>query len=205
MNPYEILGVAEGASLDEIKAAYLEKSRRYHPDAGGDAWAFRQIEWAYALLTSDATAGPHEERPEAANGSKADSYAPAAGNDDVDLRVVLGIILLAGLVWWFGWSGIFRFGLWLGLTASSGGAVYCACSAWAAGHNLDARRKHLLLTVILGGVASVTFALLALSILSTSQRPLGVSVRTFARLDVSPSCKRKGHNHAHVQPRIFLK
>ena len=31
-NPYEVLGIKEGASLDEIKAAYREQVKKYHPD-----------------------------------------------------------------------------------------------------------------------------------------------------------------------------
>ena len=32
-NPYQVLGVAEDASEDEIKKAYRALSRKYHPDA----------------------------------------------------------------------------------------------------------------------------------------------------------------------------
>ena len=31
-NPYEVLGVREGASIDEIKSAYRELVKKYHPD-----------------------------------------------------------------------------------------------------------------------------------------------------------------------------
>lgn len=41
---YDILGVARGASADEIKKAYRKLTRKYHPDANpGDAEAEKKI------------------------------------------------------------------------------------------------------------------------------------------------------------------
>ena len=31
-NPYKVLGVSEGASQEEIRAAYLKLVKKYHPD-----------------------------------------------------------------------------------------------------------------------------------------------------------------------------
>ena len=36
MNPYEVLGVKQGASKEEIKAAYRKLVKQYHPDQYGD-------------------------------------------------------------------------------------------------------------------------------------------------------------------------
>ena len=32
-NPYEVLGISPNASNDEVKRAYREQSRKYHPDS----------------------------------------------------------------------------------------------------------------------------------------------------------------------------
>lgn len=55
-NPYEVLGVENNASAEEIKNAYLRLSLLYHPDReGGDMGKFQELEQAYAILGDPAT------------------------------------------------------------------------------------------------------------------------------------------------------
>lgn len=49
-NYYEILGVTENSTQEEIKKAYRQKSKEYHPDKGGDENIFKKINEAYSIL-----------------------------------------------------------------------------------------------------------------------------------------------------------
>ena len=51
MNPYEILGVKKDASEKDIKKAYRDLCKEYHPDKGGDAEKFKEIGAAYEILS----------------------------------------------------------------------------------------------------------------------------------------------------------
>jgi DnaJ-class molecular chaperone len=50
MNYYDILKVNISSSQSEIKSAYRKLSMKYHPDKGGDAEKFKQINEAYQTL-----------------------------------------------------------------------------------------------------------------------------------------------------------
>ena len=51
---YEVLGVSPDAGADEIKRAYRQLARRYHPDISGDdrAYAFLEVARAYEVLNN---------------------------------------------------------------------------------------------------------------------------------------------------------
>lgn len=48
---YETLGLNKSASADEIKRAFRKKAHEHHPDKGGDAEKFKQVNEAYQTLS----------------------------------------------------------------------------------------------------------------------------------------------------------
>lgn len=64
-NPYEVLGVSENASEEEIKKAYRALSRKYHPDANVNnpnkdqaEEKFKEIQQAYQQIMYEKEHGP---------------------------------------------------------------------------------------------------------------------------------------------------
>lgn len=64
LDPRTILGVGPDASLDEIRDAYRAKSKKHHPDVGGDEWAFRMVLRAYEVLKTTAASPSEKSRSE---------------------------------------------------------------------------------------------------------------------------------------------
>lgn len=63
-NPYDVLGVSPNASDDEIKKAYRELSRKYHPDANVNnpladlaEEKFKEVQEAYDAITRERASG----------------------------------------------------------------------------------------------------------------------------------------------------
>lgn len=51
-NPYQILGVQDGASEEECKKAYRKLCREHHPDNGGNAELYDRVNKAYEATKS---------------------------------------------------------------------------------------------------------------------------------------------------------
>jgi molecular chaperone DnaJ len=68
---YDVLGVSPGAGADEIKRAYRQLARRYHPDISGDdrAQAFKELNRAYEVLR-DSSRRRHYDRSLSHNGAE---------------------------------------------------------------------------------------------------------------------------------------
>jgi len=50
MSDFDILGVEESASKEEIRRAFRKKAMEVHPDKGGDADEFQKLNQAYHNL-----------------------------------------------------------------------------------------------------------------------------------------------------------
>jgi hypothetical protein len=63
-DPREVLGVSAESTPDQVHDAFREKSRKHHPDLGGDEWAFRMVMRAYEVLKATTEGVPvPAERP----------------------------------------------------------------------------------------------------------------------------------------------
>jgi len=64
-DPYEILGVARGASFEDIKAAYRRACKQRHPDLGGSHEAMVELNAAYEFVLNELKRGYQQQREEA--------------------------------------------------------------------------------------------------------------------------------------------
>ena len=58
MGPHDVLGVAPGASPEQVRAAFRRFATTHHPDCGGDPDRFRAGLAAYRRLAAGAASTP---------------------------------------------------------------------------------------------------------------------------------------------------
>jgi len=67
MNPYKVLGLKKNCSQPQIKKAYRDLSKSKHPDVGGNAEEFVEIQSAYDILSDEVTRKKYDETGEVSN------------------------------------------------------------------------------------------------------------------------------------------
>lgn len=82
---YKVLGIAKGASEDEIKKAYRKQALRFHPDKNKSPGAedkFKEIAEAYDVLSDAKKKDIYDRFGEEGNGTTFASFRAAAFTDD---------------------------------------------------------------------------------------------------------------------------
>lgn len=61
-NYYQVLGIEHNSDTGTIKKAYYKLSKQHHPDKGGDAKIFNEINEAYEILTNEETRTDYDKK-----------------------------------------------------------------------------------------------------------------------------------------------
>lgn len=92
LNYYETLNIKEDASAEEIKQAFIQLAKVYHPDKGGDEAKFKEINEAYQVLGSptkkteyDASGKTFDEQGGFNNGKNWDDFMHFANGQAVSM------------------------------------------------------------------------------------------------------------------------
>ena len=98
-NPYDVLGVSPNASDDEIKKAYRELSRKYHPDANTNnpladlaEEKFKEIQEAYDMIMKERQNGGGYHYGYGSNQSGNYQRQSYGGSQNVEMQAVYNFI-----------------------------------------------------------------------------------------------------------------
>ncbi|VDQ10356.1 unnamed protein product [Trichobilharzia regenti] len=72
---YDVLGVKKSASPSEIRSAFIELSKKYHPDKyRGDSEMFKRINEAYSVLSQEKTRRMYDATLTSSSSAKSSPY-----------------------------------------------------------------------------------------------------------------------------------
>lgn len=105
-NAYRVLGLDRGCSNADIQRAYRRLARVLHPDAGGEAAKFTELQEAYDAVRTPSRRADYDRMQAAANGvgetelgieallgtERGGSPAPAQGDGVTDWAIYSGVI-----------------------------------------------------------------------------------------------------------------
>ena len=101
-NPYDVLGVPQSASDDEVKKAYRDLTRKYHPDANVNnpladlaEEKFKEVQEAYDLIMKEREHGGSGYGYGSGYGTNGDGYGgyrSSGGSQDVEMQAVYNFI-----------------------------------------------------------------------------------------------------------------
>ena len=92
---YKTLGVEKTASAEEIKKAYRQLAKKYHPDLNKDdesaAKKFKDVNEAYQILSDDQKRAQYDQFGEAAFVDLI--YFLIVGRED-DMKIIIGLLII---------------------------------------------------------------------------------------------------------------
>ena len=101
-NPYDVLGIPQSASDDEVKKAYRDLTRKYHPDANVNnpladlaEEKFKEVQEAYDVIMKEREhggSGYGYGGYGSAGGNSYGGYSSSGGSQDVEMQAVYNFI-----------------------------------------------------------------------------------------------------------------